>query len=81
MFKKNIKHGIDVESIKAGENLGDFPYFEYGEAEINHLRKKDKKLGTVIDRVGLIKRPTRHITNSEYHFWCMRCKSSGNPGT
>ena len=31
-------------------------YFEYGEVEINHLRKKDKKLGAAIDRIGLIKR-------------------------
>ena len=32
-------------------------YFAYGEAEINHLKKKDKKLGAVIDRIGIIKRP------------------------
>jgi 3-methyladenine DNA glycosylase/8-oxoguanine DNA glycosylase len=32
-------------------------YFQYGETEINHLRKKDKKLGAVIDQVGFIKRP------------------------
>lgn len=38
-------------------NLSDCLYFAYGETEINHLRKKDKKLGAVIDRVGLIKRP------------------------
>ena len=31
-------------------------YFEYGDAEINHLRKKDKKLGAAIDRIGFIKR-------------------------
>jgi len=31
-------------------------YFEYGEAELAHLRKKDKKLGTAIDRMGIIKR-------------------------
>ena len=31
-------------------------YFEYGEEEINHLRKKDKKLGAAIDRIGIIKR-------------------------
>ena len=31
-------------------------YFIYGEAEINHLRKKDKKLGAAIDRIGIIKR-------------------------
>jgi len=31
-------------------------YFEYGEREITYLRKKDKKLGAVIDQVGIIKR-------------------------
>ena len=31
-------------------------YFEYGEIELNHLRKKDKKLGAVIDHIGIIKR-------------------------
>jgi len=31
-------------------------YFEYGEAELNHLRKKDKKLGVAIDRIGILKR-------------------------
>ena len=33
-------------------------YFEYGERELSHLRAKDKKLGYVIDRVGIIKRET-----------------------
>jgi len=31
-------------------------YFEYGETELAHLRKKDKKLGAAIDRMGMIKR-------------------------
>lgn len=31
-------------------------YFEYGEAELSYLRKKDKRLGEVIDRVGHIYR-------------------------
>jgi len=31
-------------------------YFEYGEQELNHLRKCDKKLGAAIDRIGIIKR-------------------------
>ena len=30
--------------------------FEYGDKEINHLRKKDKKLCAAIDRIGMIKR-------------------------
>jgi len=33
-------------------------YFEYGEKEIAHLRKKDKKLGAAIERIGIIKRET-----------------------
>ena len=37
--------------------MTDSLYFEYGEKEINHLRKKDKKLGAVIDYIGIIKRP------------------------
>ena len=31
-------------------------YFEYGDKEINHLCKKDKKLCAAIDRIGMIKR-------------------------
>jgi len=31
-------------------------YFEYGETELAHLRKKDKKLGAAIDRIGMIRR-------------------------
>ena len=31
-------------------------YFEYGPREMDYLRKKDKKLGAVIDEVGMIKR-------------------------
>ena len=38
-------------------NTKDCLYFEYGETEMSHLRKKDKKLGAVIDRIGVIKRP------------------------
>jgi 3-methyladenine DNA glycosylase/8-oxoguanine DNA glycosylase len=31
-------------------------YFEYGDTEIAYLRKKDKKLGAAIDRIGMIQR-------------------------
>ena len=31
-------------------------YFEYGQKEIDYLKKKDKKLGESIDRIGIIKR-------------------------
>jgi len=31
-------------------------FFEYGEKELVHLRKKDKKLGVVIDNIGMIRR-------------------------
>lgn len=31
-------------------------YFKYGETEINHLKQRDKRLGEVIDRVGMIHR-------------------------
>ena len=29
-------------------------YLVYGETEINHLRKRDKKLGAVIDQIGVV---------------------------
>lgn len=32
------------------------PIFEYGQKEIEYLKKKDKKLGAAIDRIGLIER-------------------------
>lgn len=31
-------------------------YFVYGEKELAHLHKKDKRLGAAIDRIGIIKR-------------------------
>ena len=31
-------------------------YYEYGETELAHLRKKDRKLGAAIDRIGIIRR-------------------------
>jgi DNA-3-methyladenine glycosylase II len=30
--------------------------FEYGQIEIDHLRRRDKKLGAAIDRIGMIER-------------------------
>lgn len=30
--------------------------FAYGEQEINYLRKRDKRLGRVIDQVGIVRR-------------------------
>lgn len=30
--------------------------FEYGQREIDYLKRKDKKLGAVIDKIGIIKR-------------------------
>jgi DNA-3-methyladenine glycosylase II len=35
------------------------PYFEYGQKEIDHLKKKDKKLGAAIERIGMIERETK----------------------
>lgn len=31
-------------------------FFEYGQREIEYLKRKDKKLGAVIDKIGMIKR-------------------------
>lgn len=32
------------------------PVFEYGQEEMDYLKRKDKKLGSVIDRIGIIER-------------------------
>lgn len=32
------------------------PHFEYGQIELEYLKKKDKKLGAAIDRIGMIER-------------------------
>ncbi len=32
-------------------------YFEYGEKEISYLKKKDKRLGEAIDKIGMLQRP------------------------
>lgn len=32
-------------------------YFSYGETEIAYLKKKDKRLGVAIDKIGLLQRP------------------------
>lgn len=34
-------------------------FFEYGQVEIEHLKKKDKKLGAAIDKIGLIQREVK----------------------
>lgn len=31
-------------------------YFGYGETELQYLRSRDKRMGEVIDRVGMIRR-------------------------
>lgn len=31
-------------------------YFAYGETELSYLKKKDKRLGAIIDRVGRVER-------------------------
>ena len=32
-------------------------HFQYGEKEIGHLKRADKKMAVVIDRIGMIERP------------------------
>ncbi len=32
-------------------------YFQYGEKEIEHLKRVDKRLAVIIDKVGIVKRP------------------------
>ena len=65
-------------------------YFAYGKAELEYLRKKDKRLGAVIDRVGHIDREVdtdlfssvvHHIvgqqisTKAQATIWC-RCQDA-----
>lgn len=38
------------------------PYFEYGDTEIEYLKKKDKKLGAAIEQIGFIQRETKPDT-------------------
>lgn len=35
------------------------PFFQYGQKEIDYLKKKDKKLGAAIERIGMIERETK----------------------
>ena len=35
------------------------PFFEYGPKEIAHLKRRDKKLGAAIERIGMIRREIR----------------------
>ncbi len=35
-------------------------YFQYGKAQTDYLKSRDKKLGAVIDEIGHINRPTDH---------------------
>ncbi len=42
-----------IDKVKRGGSV----YFEYGEKEITYLKKKDKRLGEAIDKIGMIKRP------------------------
>lgn len=41
---------------KVQERIGDTMYIEYGEKEIEYLKKRDKKLGEVMDKLGKIER-------------------------
>lgn len=38
------------------ELMEDKKHFEYGQKEIDYLKRRDKKLGAAIDRIGMIKR-------------------------
>ena len=45
-----------VDRTAGGIVLGEMQVFPYGQAEIDHLGAKDKRLGKLIDRVGMIRR-------------------------
>ncbi|SNS30017.1 DNA-3-methyladenine glycosylase II [Anaerovirgula multivorans] len=38
------------------ELMEDKKHFEYGQKEIDYLKRRDKKLGVAVDRIGMIKR-------------------------
>ena len=47
LLKKRL---LDLETIK------NMMIFEYGQKEIDYLKRKDKKLGVAIDKIGIIQR-------------------------
>ena len=46
------------EAIEGEEGSG-VEIFRYGKAEIDHLKRRDKKLGAAIDMIGAIEREIR----------------------
>ena len=38
------------------EKIKNMQIFQYGQKEIEYLKRKDKKLGAAIDKIGMIKR-------------------------
>ena len=41
--------------------------FQYGKAEIDHLKSRDRKLGRAIDRIGMIERQVMpDLFNSDF---------------
>lgn len=52
----DVRSGTETE-VKL-ENTMDRILFEYGTREVGHLRRKDRRLGELIDRVGPLERQT-----------------------
>ena len=49
--------GLGVKEVLLNiERKQNNSFYEYGQAEIEHLKRKDKKLGATIDKIGLIQR-------------------------
>lgn len=48
---------INADKKSAQEKEAALVFFQYGEKEMVYLKKKDKKLGEVIERIGYIQRP------------------------
>lgn len=47
--------GYDIKKINNSEDKF-MPFFKYGQKEIDYLKRKDKKLGAAIEKIGMIER-------------------------
>ena len=47
--------------FKKHDKVGDEMYFNYSEEELLYLKRKDKKLAQVIDKIGYIKEKQTRI--------------------
>jgi DNA-3-methyladenine glycosylase II len=48
---------LDRIEFSAGTDWSEYVFYSYGETEINHLKRRDKKMAAAIDRLGMLARP------------------------